>query len=180
MELPMKLPVQITYNFTLIDHAIQSFGEEAVALAGGCIRDTLFNAPIKDVDLYILVSFQSRQFTTAIASPIIHEVINADSLSNVDTSSMRVFRHEEHPDVDIIFINSQVYSSLSLFFIEAFDCSLCQVWYNFKTGFGASDLFKTGRQRKTNYWYNARNSFTSSDHRARVEHKYPTWSHVDV
>lgn len=178
----MYFPAKIRENEELINACIIQYGAHRVALAGGCIRDALFNKEVKDVDIYCLIDFNSPELDQALLADFLFPRLHPDSMTDDDANLMRVYSHVKHPDCDLIFINSRKYTRLIDYFLDQYDCSICQVWYNFEYGLGMSDMFKQGRELQAVYWYkkHINRSPTYPDHRARIETKYNDWRHVDV
>jgi len=177
----MYFPAKIRENAKLIESCIKLIGTVNVSLAGGCIRDALFDKDVRDVDVYCLTPFGGEQYARLANGNMVVRQGNPASATDDDADTIEVFRHIDHPNCDIILINKEKYISIADYIADKFDCSICQVWYNFEYGLGSTTAFKVGRTEKKNFWFKRHmNRLTYANHRQRVESKYRDWEHINV
>jgi len=162
------LTPRLIWNYEpFINKAIEAFDPEDVSIAGGAVRDTLFGKPVKDVDLYI------RYVTTPLKNKFIKEhSLEKKSKDEYDETDFDVWHDPKKPDIDIIFHRG----TIDNFIKSSFDCSICEVWYNFKHGLSYTENFDKGRDEKRIYIYRDRcSSHLASKHLERVLDKYTDW-----
>ena len=150
---------------------------EQVYIAGGFLRDHLFDRPVKDIDVYVYKwevrysekeMMEKRRATKIFIKSSEYAYSNIPGIKNVYTI--------HNTRINLIVCSTHIPE-----IVRSFDIGLCRIMYNVKD----DELFKwkafeKDREEKTLTYFSTLDSTKSKAHLKRVAEKYPDYKIVEV
>ena len=150
---------------------------EQVYIAGGFLRDHLFDRPVKDVDVYVYKwedrysekeMMEKRRDSKIFIKSSEYAYSNIPGIKNVYTI--------RNTRINLIVCSKEVWG-----IVKRFDIGLCRITYNVKTEeLLLYEGFKWDRDHKTLTYYSHLDATKSGAHLKRVAEKYPDYKIVEV
>lgn len=150
---------------------------EQVYIAGGFLRDHLFDRPVKDVDVYVykwtahyteMDMMKTRTKAKVFIKSSEYAYSNIPGIKNVYTI--------KDTRINLIVCSKEVYK-----IVKEFDIGLCRIAYNVKEDelikFAA---FEWDREYRTLTYWKHKDATKSGAHLKRVAKKYPDYKIVEV
>ena len=151
---------------------------EQVYIAGGFLRDHLFDRPVKDVDVYVykwtaspseVEMMEMRRKSKIFIKSSEYAYSNIPGIKNVYTI--------KNTRINLIVGSKEILKEV----VRKFDIGLCRIAYNVK----ADELikfaaFEWDRDHKTLTYYSHLDPTKSGEHLERVAKKYPDYKIVEV
>lgn len=163
-DLQDEFPRELSLLTELVSFS-KGYGNE-IHIAGGYLRDSIYGKEVKDIDVYLSNIDSSMRQSFA-------KWFNLEPKSNgsgSEESGFDVWYSKHAPKLDIIFIDT----TMEEFIEKDFDSSICEIWFNCKTGvLRKTELFDS--TRKTNYivYKGDRLQADNSIHLKNILNKYP-------
>ena len=163
-------------KYETLDKVLEAIPFEG-ALAGGCVRDTIYGREVKDYDFYMIGGdFELRQVFERYPNHKVQakpDLIAAGYPLDFIMTVIDTGEYIDGKELQIMVVHSEQFNSLEEFVDLNFDFGICKVMYDER---GVTELFdfKQDEQDHTITYHPSKYNYFSQDHADRLVAKYPT------